>query len=123
MAEKVKKEKKKINFYKITTFILVGLILLILLGFGATSILTGAYNDGIVDGQANAVNILLTEVNEKGFVEIGVGNNKSVILVPNGLGEQKLVGEIFSSLTENGYVQINTDENNSVVLVPYQKIE
>lgn len=123
MAEKVKKEKKKINFYKITTFILVGLILLILLGFGATSILTGAYNDGIVDGQANAVNILLTEVNEKGFVEIGVGNNKSVILVPNGLGEQKLVGEIFSSLTENGYVQINTDENNSVVLVPYQKTE
>ena len=121
MTEKIKKEKKKVNYYKVATFVLVGIILLVLLGFGTSSVLSGTYNDGIVAGQNNAVQILLNEVNEKGFVEIGLGDNKSIVLVPNGFGEQKIVDGIMSALNEKGYVQINNGENNSVVLVPYQE--
>ena len=119
MTEKVKKEKKKINFYKYTTITLVSLILIVVLGFVTVNILTSAYNDGIIDGQQNAISILLTEVNENGFVDINLGDNKSVVLVPRGLGEQNLVNGIVSSINEKGYVEINLGVNNSFVLVPY----
>ena len=76
-------------------------------------------NDGIIDGQQNAISILLTEVNENGFVDINLGDNKSVVLVPRGLGEQNLVNGIVSSINEKGYVEINLGVNNSFVLVPY----
>ena len=56
MTDKVKKERKRINLYKIATFILVGFIILVLLGFGGVSVLQSAYDDGVVFGQQNAVN-------------------------------------------------------------------
>jgi hypothetical protein len=119
MVEKVKREKKRINFYKFTTFVLVGLILVVVLGFVGVSMLSSAYDEGIVDGQQNAVSILLNEVNEKGFVDINLGENKSVVLVPRGLGEQNMVNGIISSINDNGYVEINLGINNSFILVPY----
>lgn len=122
MVEKIKKEVSKKNYYKISTFALVGLIILVLLGFGGVQILKDSYNNGVIFGQQNAVNILLGEVNEKGFVEVGLGNNRSLVLVPSSMieqGQKELVSGIFNSLNEKGYVQINAGENNSVVLVPY----
>jgi hypothetical protein len=127
MTEKVKStkiEKKKLNYYKIITFILVGIILLVLLGFGATSVLSSAYNDGVVFGQQNTVNILLTEVNDKGYIEINLGENKTLALVPSSMiknAQEDLVNGILNSVNEKGYVQINNGNNNSVVLVPYQE--
>jgi hypothetical protein len=127
MTEKVKStkiEKKNLNYYKIITFILVGIILLVLLGFGATSVLSSAYNDGVVFGQQNTVNILLTEVNDKGYIEINLGKNKTLALVPSSMvknAQEDLVNGILSSVNGKGYVQINDDNNNSVVLVPYQE--
>ncbi len=124
MVDKIKKEKKKLNYYKIATFILVGIIVLVLLGFAGTSVLKGAYDEGIIFGQQNAVNVVLNEVNEKGFIEINLGDNQSVVLVPSSMiqqGQQELVTGIFTSISEKGFVQINTGDNNSLVLVPYVK--
>jgi hypothetical protein len=127
MTEKVKStkiEKKNLNYYKITTFILVGTILLVLLGFVGTSVLSSAYDDGVVFGQQNTVNILLNEVNDKGYIEINLGENRTLSLVPSSMiknAQEELVDVILSSVTEKGYVQINTGNNDSIVLVPYQE--
>jgi hypothetical protein len=127
MTEKVKStkiEKKNLNYYKITTFILVGTILLVLLGFVGTSVLSSAYDDGVVFGQQNTVNILLNEVNDKGYIEINLGENRTLSLVPSSMiknTQEELVDVILSSVTEKGYVQINTGNNDSIVLVPYQE--
>lgn len=119
MVEKIKKEKKRFNIYKLITFILVSLILLVVLAFGAIKILDNTLGEGIVAGQENAVNLILTEVGEKGYIEINVGNNQTVTLVSKGLESQLLINDIFTAIDEKGFVQIRKDENNSVVLVPY----
>lgn len=115
-----KYHKKRFNVYKLITFILISLILLVVLAFGAIKILDNTLSEGVMVGQENAVNIILNEVNEKGFIDINLGNNQSVTLVPKGLESKYLVNDIFNSVNGKGFVQISADANNSLVLVPYQ---
>lgn len=120
--ENKKIQKKKFNFYKFTTFILVILIAL----FGAYYMLgsysNSKFNQGRLVGQNEAVDYIVTSLNTQGYVTLTIGN-ESLSLVPSTSLQQsreQTILEIMNYIKKEGYVTLYNNETE-LVLVPYQE--
>lgn len=117
------KEKRKFNYYKLFTFILAAVIVIAILAASVVYSNNSSYESGVVFGQENAINVVLKEVSAKGFIEIGVGENKSVVLVSNNMvtqGQNKLVSDIYNVVSKEGFVELKIPgQEGSFVLVPH----
>lgn len=114
--------KKELNYYKIATFVLGGIILL----FGVIFLLNwyGAanYQSGYVVGQQAVFNGILANLEKEGYVSFGEGNT-SITLVPAQMLQsqrEQTILEIMKQVKEQGSVQLFNNESE-VILVPYQE--
>lgn len=111
---------KNHSFYKYSTYVLLAVIVIAGLVYLVNNYNDGIYNRGVADGQAQAVNFLLSSVINTGSAEIGVDENTSVILVPLQTVEaaqvQVLTTVAQSAITE-GFVSL-TFGNDTLILVP-----
>ena len=113
---------KEKNVYKIITFVLLGIILVSGLIFGGNLVLGSAYDSGVVYGEQSAVEYMISEISDKGFVQVNFPNNQSVKLVSSNsivVGQEEVILEILKTVSDDGYVQLNYGDNESLILVPY----
>jgi hypothetical protein len=118
-------KEKSNNFYKISTYVLLAILVVIGIGFIINSFTTGIYNNGVQDGRAETINIILSNVINSGSAEISIDANTSVILVPSQaieLAQQNVYEQTISQIAElavtEGAVTI-TSNNQSLTLVPF----
>jgi len=114
--------KKEKNVYKIATFVLVGVILIFGLCFGGNLLADSIYNSGAIYGEQSAVKYMISEINDKGYVQVNFANNQSLKLVSSDsivVGQEEVIMTILKRVEDDGYVQLNYGDNESLVLVPY----
>jgi len=117
--EKKNKEKER-NVYKITTYVLLGIILLIFISFLFMYYSNLKFNQGFYAGRNNAVGEVIQNVIDKGSVKI-YSEDLNLTLVPQEyitLGQENLVKSIYENVKNNGYVTLNL-YNETLTLVPY----
>ncbi len=108
------------NIYKTITFILIGIIILGGVIFTFNYFQKSKFEEGIIYGQENTIKIILSEINQKGFIDIPVYNETyrlvSAGLIP--LAQEEILIGILKSIQEKGYVEIQ-DDTGSLILIPY----
>jgi len=111
--------KRKFNFYKFTTFVLV----LVILIFGAYKSFdyysNNKFEDGRVYGQTQAVDYIVNSLTEVGYVTITI-DNQTINLVPAELAKQQTILEIMHYVEKEGFVSLYNNDTQ-VILVPYQE--
>ena len=124
MEAKNKEKKNPINYYKISTFVLLGILVLFGINYGINSYGSSKFNQGVLTGQQSTFGTLLNELSSKGYVSIQ-GDNLSVVLVPSNsiqVAQEQTIMTIIDTVEKNGYVSISNN-NSEVILVPYQQPE
>lgn len=117
-----KKESKNLNYYKIATFVLVGIILL----FGAIFLLnwygSNNFQNGYFMGQQSVFSGMLANLEKDGYVSFGEGN-MSITLVPAQMlqtQKEQTILEIMKQVETQGSVQLFNNQTE-LILVPYQE--
>lgn len=111
------------NLYKIATFVLLGLIVISVAFYFFVEYSNSKYTKGVLDGQENAVDIILKSIAKDGSININLPNNKSIILVPAqtvDYAKKATILQIMNTVSKDGYVSLYNNETE-LVLVPYQK--
>ncbi len=119
--KKTEKEQNNSFNYKLLSIILGALLLVILVGVAMYFYTAYVNTQGIIQGQENAVSLILQSVNENGEVMIQTPQG-NVTLVPKeyiSVAQQNVVDYIFNTVTTQGNVVIETN-SSSLVLVPQQ---
>lgn len=114
------KEKKVLNYYKISTFALIGVLVIVGLFFAFNSYSNYKFAQGASYGHDVAINDLLGFLSKDGYVTIFVGEN-NLTLVPSQFAvyqKEKTISDIMSLVKENGYVNLYNNESE-VILVEY----
>lgn len=122
MTEHKEKKRSEKNIYKITTFALVGVILLAFLAYGIAVFGNYKYVEGIRAGQNDVVNYVLENSVSKGEVSFELGDNQSLVLVPMQYvraGQEQVILEIMKNVQEKGYITLYNNETE-MVLVQYE---
>lgn len=114
-------KKNKVNYYKYSTIFLF--LILVIFGFFSifSNLLDKEYLSGVEFGQRNAVNIILKEVSQNGFIEIPIENNLSITLIDRqrAVTEKELFfDQMIEEIKKNGAVQLTTSKNN-ILLTEY----
>ncbi len=110
------------NIYKVSTFVLLGLIVLVGIYFGMNSILNSKYEQGLSDGSIKTVNNILSGVVNQGYITFNLGENNTVTLVPAqqiGVAQEQLIQTILTTIKTQGYIRVY-NETHEVILVPAQ---
>ena len=118
------KEKKNINYYKISTIALLLLILIVSGFFGIKTYGNSQYKQGLQDGQQLVFNGIATNVNKNNFVSFGK-NNDTLTLVPAKLLEKQqndIILQIMDSINKEGAVKLLYN-NTEVILAPVKSQE
>ncbi|MCA9497456.1 MAG: hypothetical protein KC589_11035 [Nanoarchaeota archaeon] len=110
--EKIIKQEKKFDYYKISTFVLLGIILIGILAYGFVSYSSYRFEQGVLFGQENTVNLILQNVNKNGYVNVFSGNTSYILVEQN-----VVVASLISSVINTGKVDLVTNEGN-ITLVP-----
>lgn len=116
----MKSEKKILNYYKISTFILVSVIILAGLFFAFNYYSDYKYFEGVRYGRDATINDLLGFVSKDGFVTIYTEEN-NLTLVPSQFAayqKEKTILDIMNLVKENGYVSLH-DNETELILVEY----
>ena len=112
---------KNQNFYKYTTYVLLAIIVIVGLVYFITWYNQGIYTNGVVDGQNQAVNIILSNIINSGSAQIQLDANTSVVLVPVQsvqAAQAQILTTVAQTAITDGFVTITIGEDE-VVLVPY----
>lgn len=114
------KEKNNKNYYKYTTYILLGLILLTGVIFGYNIHSQTTYTKGVEFGQQNAVSIILNEISQDGFIDINTTNGTQRIVNAQLVqyAQEEVILQIIDEISQNGAVNIYSQEQN-LTLVEY----
>ena len=113
--------KQETNYYKYATYVLVAIAIIFIIGYFLNSSMDKKFNEGVIEGQKNAVSFVLSEIVNEGAVTITIDSNNSVTLVPVqaiNRAQQQIFADMFGFLVQDGYVTIRSG-NNTVTLVPY----
>lgn len=110
--------KEKIN-YKLVSIILAGLLVLTIIIGVMTYQKEQMRTQGIIEGQENAVNLILESVEEDGEVQIDTpqGNVTLIRSEAANIAQQNLVEYIFSQIQREGSVTLQVN-NTQLTLVP-----
>lgn len=115
-------EQKSSFNYKVLSIVL-GVLLVVIFAAVAMYFYTAYVNtQGIIQGQENAVSLILQSVNENGEVIIQTPQG-NVSLVPKeyiSIAQQNVVDYIYNTVSTQGNVVIETN-SSSIVLVPQQQ--
>lgn len=117
-----KKQEKNLNYYKISTFVLGGIILLFGVIFLLNIYSNAQLEKGYIQGQQSVFNGILANIEAEGYVSFGEGNT-SITLVPAQMLQmqrEQTILEIMKQIEEQGSVQLFNNETE-LILVPYQK--
>ena len=117
-----KTQKKRFNFYKFTTLILIIVILLFVTYYILGSYSNTKFNQGKLAGQNEAIDYIVTSLNTQGYVSLTI-NNQTLTLVPSALLQdtrEKTILEILDYVKKEGYVTLYNNETQ-LILVPYQE--
>lgn len=111
---------KKPNYYKYSTFVLLGLIIISLMFFGLVKMNQNTYIKGVEFGQLNAVNIIVNEVNSKGSISINTSDSILTLVDSNliDLAKEETLLEIVQEIKTNGAVSIYNQEED-LILIEY----
>lgn len=110
--EKISKKDEQINYYKISTFVLVGIIVLVILTYGFISYSSYRFGQGVELGQENTANYILETVAKNGYVTISSGNSTYLLIEQN-----VVISSLISSVLNEGKVDLITQQGN-ITLVP-----
>jgi hypothetical protein len=120
-----KKKLKNMNYYKIATYVLLIIIVLI----GAFYLLNYYSNvkmtQGAIYGQQTVSNAIFNELNEKGYVTFNLGENESLTLVPSIYvqnAKEQTILEIMDLIEKDGSVTLYNNDTE-LILVPYTQPE
>lgn len=115
------KSKKEFNYYKISTFILIGLILVLGLVYLLNSYMNYKYEKGIEYGKNVAIDSILNFILKEGSVTIFT-NQGNFTLVPSQFAQyqkEKTILDIMNLVNENGYVSLYNNESE-MILIEYR---
>lgn len=120
MVKTTTKENKKqsnSNIYKISTYILVGIIVIVAAFFAITSYGDSRFNQGVQQGQL----LVFQAVAQQGSAQIQEGNQTFSIVPAQAVssGQQQLLQTIISQVQQEGYIVLGNDEQE-VYLVQVQ---
>jgi hypothetical protein len=114
--------RKRFNFYKFTTFILLFAILIFSAYKSFDYYSNNKFEQGREYGQAQAADYIVKSLEEVGYVTITIGN-QTINLVPAEsiqLAREQTILEIMNYIKKEGFVSLY-DNETEVILVPYQE--
>lgn len=112
--------KQTTNYYKIATYVLLAIIILLAVWVGFSFYGENKVREGFVLGQENTVGAILSTVSETGSVQIGLPNGENATLVGAQsieVAQQNVVSQILTEVRETGQVTLLDEQENPVVLV------
>ena len=108
-----------LNYYKITTHIL--LIILFLCGLFYLFNYYGdlKYKQGILDGSSNTINKTVRIVNSQGYVKFRKDNQNVTLVKLEEIknAQDRVINNILDLVKSNGYVALKDKNNKTVVLI------
>lgn len=116
--------KQQKNYYKITTYVLIGIVVIAAAIWGFGSYSKSKFTQGALFGQAVAVDTILQNIKQTGQVSI-YNEELNLTLVPVQyiqVAQEQVILEVINQVAENGYVSLYSNETE-VILVPYQPPE
>lgn len=120
--KKSEKEQKSSFNYKFLSIVLGVLLGVILVGVAMYFYTAYVNTQGIIQGQENAVSLILQSVNENGEVTIQTPQG-NVTLVPKeyiSVAQENVIDYIYNTVSTQGNVVIEKN-SSSLVLVPQQQ--
>lgn len=116
----MKKENKNSqkNYYKITTFILVSLIILFGIIFAFNSYSNYKFEQGINYGQTLTISNLINFVGNEGYVTITTPQGNLTLVPAQNINymKEKTIVDIMTLIKENGYVNLYNNESEMVLI-------
>jgi hypothetical protein len=116
--------KQEKNFYKILSYALILIIVVLGAYLGIGYYGDTRYEQGYIDGSVQVNNFILSSLSQRGNLQVQVGN-QSIVLVPSQMVQESLnrgyegaVMQIFEGINKNGYVSVHNNDTE-VILVPY----
>lgn len=120
---KEKKTSKEINYYKISTYTLLLLILLFGLYMVFNYYSSSQYNKGYLAGQQFVFTGIAQNVEDVGYVSFGQNNQTNYTLVPVELlqtQKEQVILEIMNLVSEQGYVALYNNDTQMILIENYE---
>jgi hypothetical protein len=108
-----------LRYYKIATYTLLGILLLIFGYIGLNYLSAEGYQQGFQQGKVGTVNSMMEQVEENNYVTLYI-NNRTMTLVPIELyqnAQQRTLENIINSVRQEGQVSLG-NQNEEITLVP-----
>jgi len=117
------KEKKNINYYKIITFVLLGLIIIVGSFFGIKSYGNYKYETGVKYGEQFVFEGIVNNIKSNGYVSFGQDNETMTLVSSEILRQQKeqIVIDIMNNVQQQGAVKLFYNETE-ITLIPANTI-
>jgi len=112
-------KKKVINYYKIATFLLLGLIIISVTFFGINKYGEYKYQNGVKYGEQFVFEGIVNNVNSNGYVSFGQDNKTVTLISIETLEKQKeqIILDIVKSVSTQGAVKLFYNDTE-IILVP-----
>lgn len=112
--------KNNRNFYKLTTYLLLTIIIIVFAFFAFNNYTLNKFNEGVVYGQQLTSNFVLQSLDTDGYVPLTLGN-QTIALIPSQMlqvTKEQTILEIMAQVQDNGYVTLYSN-STEITLVPY----
>jgi flagellar basal body-associated protein FliL len=120
--KKSKREKQNLNYYKITTMVLIAILVLVGVYFLYSIHISNVSQESQIYGQKQVINSMIQSVSQNGQVTFNLGENQSLTLVPVSAARQvreSTILEIFNYVEKEGAVTLYNNETE-LTLIPYE---
>jgi hypothetical protein len=113
------KNTNETNWYKVATFILVGVIVIFGIYYAISSYGNSKYESGVLDSQNQLVYYIVNSVAKNGFMTFALPEGNMTVVDSNALAytQQQTIMTIMKEVDKNGYVVLYNNQTQ-LVLVP-----
>lgn len=121
--ETKKQKTKNLNYYKIATYSLLTVVILISAFFLLNYYGNAKINQGAILAQQAIGNTIFAELNEKGYITFNLGENESLTLVPSAYvqkAREETIIEIMDLVKKEGSITLYNNETQ-LILIPYEQ--